>query len=41
MTYYTDLEPCTYLPVEAPNLLAVGWLDAAHDYARGDVPRAF
>lgn len=41
MAYYPDLSPCTYLPLEAPNLLAVGWLDATHDHARGEVSREF
>lgn len=41
MTWFADLAPCTYLPVAAPTLLAVGWLEHGHDYAKGEVPPAF
>lgn len=38
MTYYPDLS--TYARIGSGNrkALAVGWLEADHDYARGDVP---
>ena len=36
--YYPDLAPYSYLnQSECPNVLAVGWLDAAHDFTRGHV----
>lgn len=34
--YFTDLSPYTYMKHEAnPDLLAVGWLDAEHDFPKG------
>lgn len=39
MSWYADLSPCDYFPVAAP-LLAVGWLDAEHPYARGRIDAA-
>src|SRR6266496_2528673 len=36
--YFQDLSPYTYLGHEPdPNLLAVGWLDAEHEFAKGSV----
>lgn len=37
--YFQDLTPYTYLNREpVSNVLAVGWLDAEHGFARGAVP---
>ncbi len=37
--YFQDLTPYTYLNREPDtNLLAVGWLDAEHEFTRGTVP---
>jgi hypothetical protein len=36
MTWYADLSPCTYFPVQTP-LTAIGWLDPAHAYSQGQV----
>lgn len=42
MTYFADLTPCDYFPVESHEpLLAVGWLDREHDYCRGAVEPSF
>lgn len=42
MTYFADLTPCDYFPVESREpLLAVGWLDREHDYCRGEVAQSF
>ena len=42
MTYFNDLSPCDYFPVESREpLLAVGWLNREHDFCRGSVDRAF
>ena len=38
MTYFADLAPFTYLGPCSADALAVGWLEADHDYVRGDVP---
>ena len=43
MAWFADLEPCTYFDREEPapsrhlGLIAVGWLDPAHEYPRGPV----
>lgn len=41
MACYEDLGPCPYVDylLEAPRLLAVGWLSGAHRFPRGEVPR--
>ena len=37
--YFTDLSPYTYLGLDNDgNLLAVGWLDAEHQFIKGSVP---
>jgi hypothetical protein len=38
MTHFRDLYACTYFSnwLDGPELLAVGWLEAGHDYAMGD-----
>lgn len=42
MPHYLDLKPCTDFQVEQPDaLLAVGWLDEAHEYSTGDVSADF
>ena len=42
MTYFADLTPCDYFPVESREpLLAVGCLDREHDYCRGAVEPLF
>jgi len=33
VTYYPDLAPCDYF--DQDNLIAVGWLDAAHEFPKG------
>lgn len=38
MTWYADLSPCTYFPLQTP-LTAVGWLDPAHPYPHGQIER--
>jgi len=38
--YFADLSPCSY-NIPAPKGLGVGWLDMAHDFARGEVPAVF
>jgi hypothetical protein len=35
MTWYADLEPCTYFRHESDRLLAVGWLERKYPYNRG------
>lgn len=37
MTYFADLAPFTYLGPTRARALAVGWLEADHDYPRGEV----
>ncbi len=37
MTYFADLAPFTYLGPCSGDARAVGWLEAEHDYLRGDV----
>jgi hypothetical protein len=37
VTYFDDLAPCTYLGPSRGCALAVGWLEAGHDYAHGRV----
>jgi len=40
--YYEDLSAFEYtIRDAAPNLLNVGWLDAAHPYSQGSVPEEF
>jgi len=40
--FYEDLSLFQYTRRDvAPNLLNVGWLDASHPYAKGDVPEKF
>lgn len=40
VTYYGDLEPCTYFGSTLDGkLLAIGWLDADHDVPKGRVAR--
>ena len=40
--YFPDLSPCGYFPFRvADQLVAVGWLESGHSYARGDVPEPF
>ncbi|MFO7167887.1 MAG: hypothetical protein DIU80_007635 [Chloroflexota bacterium] len=40
MTWYADLEPCTYFPDASDRLLAVGWLEQEHPYTRGQASPA-
>lgn len=36
MTYFPDLEPCTYFSfLEAEKVIAVGWLDGEHEFTTG------
>ncbi|HWQ15067.1 MAG TPA: hypothetical protein VNL77_19880 [Roseiflexaceae bacterium] len=35
MTWYADLETCTYFPQRSDRLLAVGWLERKYPYTRG------
>jgi hypothetical protein len=37
MTYFDDPARCTYLGPGNGSVLAVGWLEADHAYARGAV----
>lgn len=42
MAYYPDLSLCEYVNAEPGSpCLAVGWLDAGHAFAQGDVSREF
>lgn len=44
MTYYPDLSPFEYGSIHVNmdgDVVNVGWLDAAHDYQKGDVSDAF
>jgi hypothetical protein len=37
MTFFTDLSPCSYFDMASlPPLIAVGWLEAGHEYTVGD-----
>jgi hypothetical protein len=41
MTYYEDLSSCDYFGRVEGRLLAVGWLDRAHGFAKGPRTRPF
>lgn len=42
MAYFADSEPCSYFGSDkAPGLMAIGWLDDNHAYARGRIEIAF
>jgi hypothetical protein len=41
MATLDDLTPCTYLPVQAPGLLAVGWLGRDSKFGQGPVGSDF
>lgn len=41
MAYFEDLQPCTAVPGEWRNLLAVGWLSRDHEFTRGAFDREF
>ena len=42
MAFYNDLSPCLYFgQEESYKLIAVGWLDAEHNYASGSVDELF
>jgi hypothetical protein len=42
VTYFADLAPCDYFPIEsAGKLLAVGWLGQVNEYARAAVNPQF
>jgi hypothetical protein len=41
MGYFPDLTPCTYFRNWQDRLIAVGWLDVANEYQKGDVPKEF
>jgi hypothetical protein len=36
MAFFADLTPCSYFHSDLPPLIAVGWLEAGHEYAVGD-----
>jgi hypothetical protein len=40
MTFYPDESKCTYFK-NSPELIAIGWLDADHPFARGQVDQSF
>lgn len=41
MSYIEDLTSFNYFGVNGPRLLAVGWLDADHEYSKGCVTKEF
>lgn len=41
MTSLVDLSPCTHLPVQAPTILAIGWLGRNSHYERASVSETF
>jgi hypothetical protein len=40
MAYFTDLTPYAYSGRPQPGVVHVGWLDAIHDFPRGEVAKA-
>jgi len=40
MAYYEDLSACNYFPWKN-ELIAIGWLDTAHDFPKGAAPPEF
>ncbi|HKV77945.1 MAG TPA: hypothetical protein VJP02_07395 [Candidatus Sulfotelmatobacter sp.] len=41
MAYYADLSPCDYFGRWQEVLIAVGWLEPGHSFARGKVSKEF
>ena len=41
MTFFNDLDICTYFPFECSKLLSIGWLSPSHEFSKGDVNGEF
>ena len=41
MTFFKDLDICTYFPFECSNLISIGWLSPSHEFSKGDVTGDF